>query len=473
MRRRLAELGERLGLSLPVYLLLTKADLVAGFREMFADLDERQREQVWGFTLPLAAPGAPPAGAVSEELGLLVDRLEGRTLERIEAERSAERRAAVQAFPPQIAALAAPLQRFLETAFAATGYEAAPVVRGVYFTSGTQAGSPIDRLLAELQRGFGLRVGPARALDGNRSFFLTRLLRDVVFAEAPLVRRASRIERSERRWAALAWGSAGLAILLLLGGWAWSYRQQIGAVRAYAGSLQSFAEQANRLSGSAGDVREALPTLQAAEALATPVSAGPFGLGLSQAGRLRTFGEETYRNTLDRIFLPRLLGRVEAQLRAQLSAPEAAADTLKVYLALGGQGELSVPMVTNWFAADWTRAYPLDDGVRNELQRQLATLLAELPPVEARPPVDGALIASALAAIDRLPLSKRAYSALVARHGGDGEPFVPLQVAGPEASALFAATAGPALQAPIPALFTRTASGRHSCPPSRARCRRC
>ena len=53
VRRRLAELGERLGLSLPVYLLLTKADLVAGFREMFADLDERQREQVWGFTLPL------------------------------------------------------------------------------------------------------------------------------------------------------------------------------------------------------------------------------------------------------------------------------------------------------------------------------------------------------------------------------------------------------------------------------------
>ncbi|MFL5335909.1 MAG: type VI secretion system membrane subunit TssM [Geminicoccaceae bacterium] len=455
VRRRLAELGERLGLSLPVYLLLTKADLVAGFREMFADLDERQREQVWGFTLPLAAPGAPPPAAVSEELGLLVDRLESRTLGRIEAERSSERRAAVQAFPPQIAALASPLQRFLESAFASTGYETPPVVRGIYFTSGTQAGSPIDRLLAELQRGFGLRVGPARPLDGNRSFFLTRLLREVVFAEAPLVRRASRLERSERRWAALAWGSAGLAVLLLLGGWAWSYRQQIGAVRSYAGSLQSFAAQTNRLSGSAGDVREVLPTLQAAEALTTPAPPGPFGLGLSQAGRLRSFGEETYRNTLDRIFLPPLLSRVEAQLRAQLTAPEAAAETLKVYLALGGPGELSVPMVTNWFAADWTRAYPLDDGVRNELQRQLAALLEELPPAEARPPLDGALIASALAAIDRLPLSKRAYAALVERHAGDGEPFLPLQVAGPEATALFAATAAPALQEPIPALFTR------------------
>jgi type VI secretion system protein ImpL len=455
VRRRLAELGERLGLSLPVYLLLTKADLVAGFREMFADLDERQREQVWGFTLPLNAPGAPPPSAIGEELGLLIGRLEGRTLERIEAERSVERRSAIQAFAPQVAALTAPLRRFVENAFASTGYETAPVVRGVYFTSGTQAGSPIDRLLAELQRDLGLRVGPTRALDGNRSFFLTRLLRDVVFAEAPLVRRASRIERRERRMAALAWGSAGLAILVLLGGWAWSYRQQVGAVRAYAGSLQAFAGQAGRVSGSSGDVREVLPALQAAEALTTPAPAGPLGLGLSQAGRLRGFGEETYRNTLDRIFLPRLMSRVEAQLRAQLTAPESAAETLKVYLALGGQGELSIFLVTSWFTADWARAYPLDDGVRNELQRQLATLLAELPPVEARPPVDGALIASALAAIDRLPPSKRAYAALVAKHAGDGEPFLPLQVAGPEASALFAGITGPALQAPIPALFTR------------------
>ena len=54
--RRLAELEQRLGLRLPVYLLLTKADLVAGFGEFFADLDEREREQVWGFTLP-ARPG--------------------------------------------------------------------------------------------------------------------------------------------------------------------------------------------------------------------------------------------------------------------------------------------------------------------------------------------------------------------------------------------------------------------------------
>ena len=130
-------------------------------------------------------------------------------------------------------------------------------------------------------------------------------------------------------------------------------------------------------------------------------------------------------------------------------------------------------MVSNWFAADWTRAYPLDDGVRNELQRQLATLLAELPPVEVRPPVDGALIASALAAIDRLPLSKRAYSALLARHGGDGEPFVPLQVAGPRSLGAVRRhrRACPAGADPGP-LHPHWLLA-NIFPPSRARCRRC
>ena len=93
---------------------------------MFADLDERQREQVWGFTLPLAAARCAgrrrwsPARSVFWSNG---SRTAPCRASRLSEARS--RRAAVQAFPPQVAALAAPLQRFLDAAFAATGYEIA------------------------------------------------------------------------------------------------------------------------------------------------------------------------------------------------------------------------------------------------------------------------------------------------------------------------------------------------------------
>src|SRR5882724_8818230 len=49
-RARLLELHERLKVDFPVYVLFTKTDLVAGFVEFFANLNEQARQQVWGAT---------------------------------------------------------------------------------------------------------------------------------------------------------------------------------------------------------------------------------------------------------------------------------------------------------------------------------------------------------------------------------------------------------------------------------------
>ena len=53
IRRRLHELREKLGVRFPVYVLFTKSDLIAGFSEFYDNLGKEEREQVWGFTLPL------------------------------------------------------------------------------------------------------------------------------------------------------------------------------------------------------------------------------------------------------------------------------------------------------------------------------------------------------------------------------------------------------------------------------------
>jgi type VI secretion system protein ImpL len=461
VRARLNELGARLGLHLPVYLLLTKADRIAGFREAFADLDDRAREQVWGFTLPLEERvAAPDRDLVERELALLIDRAEARTLGRLEAERDLDRRAALQALPLQLAALAEPLQRFLARAFAGTGYEMHPLLRGVYFSSGTQSGAPIDRLLADLQRSFGIRIGPAHELKGNQSLFLLRLLREVIFAEAPLVRLASRLERRERRRAQLAWAVATMAVLLVLGGWVWAYRLQAGAVTAYLDAVRGYRSQAaavatDRVGAAEEDLRPIVPALDAAEALAAGIEAPSPRLGLSQASHLRAYGAEVYDHALEAILLPRLLRRVETRLRAELDRPEALIESLKVYLALGGEGALSAALVNDWLAEDLGRAYPLDQPIRDHLDRHVSALVERLPTAGSRPSLDPELIGSTLAAIDRVPPSKRAYLALVRKQSKVGQPFEPLKVAGPDASALFAVKPESALATPIPELFTR------------------
>ena len=76
IRSRIEELYKLLGVAPPIYLLITKCDLLAGFSDFFGDLNHDERKQVWGFTLPLDESDDFEARLKSELLSL------GRTVNR-------------------------------------------------------------------------------------------------------------------------------------------------------------------------------------------------------------------------------------------------------------------------------------------------------------------------------------------------------------------------------------------------------
>jgi len=94
VKARLQELRSVLGLVLPVYLLVTKVDLLAGFSEFFDGLDARQRAQVWGVTLPWVAPPGAQSGA-STELRALVAQIQACTPARLQQESALARRSPI------------------------------------------------------------------------------------------------------------------------------------------------------------------------------------------------------------------------------------------------------------------------------------------------------------------------------------------------------------------------------------------
>ena len=128
VRARLAELESSLGVRLPVYVILTKADLIAGFSEFFGELGERDRAQVWGVTLPYR-PGPPDLAAVEAGFAGLVERLDQILPERLAAERDLDRRAAIFGFPARVGSLRPELVRFVEEAFGGSGFEAQAVTQ--------------------------------------------------------------------------------------------------------------------------------------------------------------------------------------------------------------------------------------------------------------------------------------------------------------------------------------------------------
>jgi type VI secretion system protein ImpL len=190
VRERVAELYARLGVSLPVYVLVTKADLLAGFMEFFSDLDAEGRAQVWGTTFAHSELAADPAKRFEEEFARLERRLYGILPGRLQEERDLQRRAAIYRFPQQFRGTGPLIGAFLAGAFGSGWRGDPPLLRGVYFASGTQEGSPIDRVLGTLARTFNLeRKTQPPNLGSGKSYFLRRLLHEVIFGGGRAPRR--------------------------------------------------------------------------------------------------------------------------------------------------------------------------------------------------------------------------------------------------------------------------------------------
>ena len=89
LRDRLQELQTKLGVRPPVYVLVTMADLLAGFTETFDALSREERDQVWGFTFSQieVTSGEATLQAFDTQYRALEDRLNAGQLDRLQAER--------------------------------------------------------------------------------------------------------------------------------------------------------------------------------------------------------------------------------------------------------------------------------------------------------------------------------------------------------------------------------------------------
>ncbi|UZW58407.1 type VI secretion system membrane subunit TssM [Lysobacter enzymogenes] len=466
VRRRLDELGERLRATVPVYLVLTKCDLISGFGDFFAELDGAGRDQVWGTTFPHGrdAP-ADPTTLFAAELELLLGRIDARALDRLQAFRDPQRRAGVLSFPQQLRLLQPQLQAFVHSAFGAHGYADQPWLRGVYFTSGTQHGHPIDRVLSTVARVFGLAPSrlPAPA-DKPRTFFVGRLLNEVMFAEAGLAGGYLGSERRKRALQVAAWvglGAATLTLLFCLIGSYTNNRQRIGQVRDaladypmealpdatteqefYARALQRF------------DVLER--TRNVAEPPGQPVP-WSYRFGLYRGASLGADVQAAYLRDLNAVMLPALAQSLHLSLSRSSGDPQWLYQLLKGYLMLGQPARRDVGHLSALAATHWRRTLSDDPALRAALDRHLRALFAG----GARAlPLDERQIERARETLHTAEIPTLVYGGLVlARSGATPREAAPVRLDRKLGllGEVFQRRSGTALSEPLPALYTRQA----------------
>src|ERR1700730_977844 len=245
IRARLLELHERLKVDFPVYALFTKGDLVAGFPEYFLTLSDQGRRQVWGATFQTDDKTLNLVGDIPKEFDDLVERLNQELTDRLQEEPTPSNRVLLYGFPTQIAALKRPIFDFLNQIFEPTRYHANATLRGFYFTSGTQHGTPIDRLIGALAKSFGAEQVTAQAYSGlGKSFFLTDLILKVILGEAAWVSTDRAAVRRARIIKACLYSTLALFAVAMKGLWWVSYTHNRNLITATQFGVADYVRQA-------------------------------------------------------------------------------------------------------------------------------------------------------------------------------------------------------------------------------------
>jgi len=261
IRERINEIDNAFGIKVPVYLVFTKIDLLGGFAQFFEDMSEEDRQQVWGATLSHDQGGAFDAkSVVGQQFDVLYRGLAQIGTEKLANNRDSANRPGLFAFPIEFNAMRDAVCKFVELLFQEDPYHSKPLLRGFYFTSALQEGTPTIAAGVRVSSQFDLsKPGfDAAQLPSSNGFFLRNLFKDVLFPDQHLVTRQVRPGSSRLRATSIALGVIVLAILA--GGMTWSYvgnQKLIASANEELLTARKLAE-----SGSLTDRLKALQVLQ-------------------------------------------------------------------------------------------------------------------------------------------------------------------------------------------------------------------
>jgi type VI secretion system protein ImpL len=211
IRRRIDEVIQGMGAKFPIYLLITKCDLIFGVESLGRLLPEATLEQAMGMMNHEGETDI--AVIVNKTVDVLVDKLKDIRLILSNKDEVRDRHYVdpeVLLFPDELARVRKGLMVFCKGAFKDNPFQELPPVRGIYFCSGQQSGRPV------LSQANAVSKLASKELPGTGHGFF---LHDFFAWILPADRRLYAPTRRAKEWHRLTsnlWLTGFITIVLLL-----------------------------------------------------------------------------------------------------------------------------------------------------------------------------------------------------------------------------------------------------------------
>ncbi|SDQ64016.1 type VI secretion system protein ImpL [Pseudomonas sp. UC 17F4] len=418
LRTRLYELTRQLGTRLPVYVTLSKVDLLEGFEECFARLSPSGREALLGFTFSLAA--VDDFDAWQQELASRYDRfvelLGAQVFDSCAQAHSLSERQRLVALVRQLSGLRPALLGFFAEMLGSDRFTTPALVRGVYFSSVYQQGTLSNAFVDEAGKSYQLPSPAAevKPAGGKVVYFAQQLFQRVIYPEAGLAGDNIKVARSKRRLLLAGFAVASLGCLLAVGLWQLYFSVNRDKAASVLAKSQEFSardidakvdttgrnllaplDQIRDAVSVYGDYRQAWPLLS--------------DMGLYQGKKIGPTVDEAYLKLLSKRFLPAIASRALEAVFAAPTGSDEQLQALRVYRMIEDRGNRQAAIVEQWAARQWQRAYPGQGQVQADLMRHLDYALkyadADLAQHHEK-------IAQVQQALRQRPMAERVYLAL-------------------------------------------------------------
>ena len=418
LRTRLYEVSSQLGSRLPLYVVLSKFDLLDGFDQLYGGLPVDLRENMLGFTFKLDTVGSFDAWLqeYGDHYQQLLNRLFEQVVDRLDTLASAPQRARLFSLHAQLIGLRPILLGLLKETLASDRYTTPALVRGVYWSSVIQQGDVLNAFVRESAQPYNtaLPLLEGKAQGKAFAYFIQHAFRRVIYKEAGLAGDNIKVARSKRR---LLWVGSGVGMLAFCVAVAsWQRFFDINGAKA-ANVLAKSREYSHhqvdqRLDPTGRNLLEPLDQIRDAVSVFGDYRAawpGVSDLGLYQGRIIGPRVDEAYLSLLSRRFLPALSSGVLDAMDAATPGSERQMAALRVYRMLEDRQNRRPEWVETWMARQWQQQFPGQGQLQRDLMRHLKYALAyadtELPQYRQR-------IAVVQAALRKVPLPERVYAGL-------------------------------------------------------------
>lgn len=376
LRQRLQDIRQQLHCELPVYIVLTKLDLLYGFAPLFQPLDKQQRDSILGVTF---TEGSHDNDRWRDELHTFwqewIARFNQALPDLLLSHVEASQRSMLFSFNRQMHGINEHLEALLSSLLA--GDNMSVMLRGVYLTSSLQRGQVDDMFIqsAAVQYRLGQTALSSWPMVVTQPYFTRDLFPQVLLAEPNLAGENSVWLSKTRRRRTVFSAIGAAAAVACIAGWHHYYNSNYHAGVTVLAQAKSFMDiPPPKGIDELGNLQ--LPLLNPMRD--ATLAYGDYrehnaltDMALYQGVKIGPYVEKTYLQLLEQRFLPALLNGLIKDLNAAPPGSEKKLSVLRVIRMLEDKSGRDNKVVEQYMAQRWSENFHGQRGLQTQLMSHL------------------------------------------------------------------------------------------------------